>query len=166
MPSFESDPFLDAALPFARACGDLTSFVSQASLAARDSGEPVFFLTTKKDPAKPSRFPVALQLFGFDEVEGAALLISEMPIIRPDYDAEGSTVRGNHVVVALLREVMIALESDLGEGFEVLTSSARWREITRDRLAYCARKQQRAMSIALEESGSAAPPAPSPRRRL
>lgn len=117
------------ATPYARQCGDLDGFAKACFDEVERSGEPAFFLTTKKHIDDPHRFPAALEMWAYDEGKGQAFVAATLDIERPDYKSNPFGFLGNHLVVALLEEVKRKVVELVPDGISILTSQTSWRSL-------------------------------------
>lgn len=132
------------AKPYAIQCGDINGFAIQCAQEVERSGEPAFYLTTRKLATDPKRFPVALEMWGYDETNGQSFMVAQMDITRPVYKDNPHGFHGNHLVVSLLEQTRDKLQILVPEGVEVLTSHALWRSLTHG-AGYAEIKAQRAL---------------------
>lgn len=133
------------AIPYALRCGDLNAFAKDCANEVERSGEPAFYLTTKKLATEPHRFPVALEMWGYNDVTHESFIVAQMDIIRPEYRDNAFGFRGNHLVVALLEQVRDKLQRMVPDGVDVLTSNTQWRSLIHG-TGYSEKKTQRALS--------------------
>lgn len=112
---------------YACQCGDLDGFAKACFDEVERTGEPAFYLTTKKHFNEPHRFPASLEMWAYDEVKNKAFVAATMDIVRPDYKTNPFGFQGNHLVVALLEEVKHKVVDLVPDGVAILTSQASWR---------------------------------------
>lgn len=120
---------VDNAKPYARLCGDLKGFANACFQEVERSGEPAFFLATKKHFSEPRAFPASLEMWSYDEVKQASFVVATMDVERPDYKANPFGFQGNHLVVALLELVKSDVVELVPDGIAILTSAASWRSL-------------------------------------
>jgi hypothetical protein len=151
----EFSQMVSHAIPYALQCGNLNAFAKDCANEVERSGEPAFYLTTKKLATEPHRFPVALEMWGYNDETNESFLVAQMNIIRPEYRDNAFGFRGNHLVVALLEQVREKLQLMVPDGVEVLTSNTQWRSLIHGP-GYSEKKTQRALSrVAMEPTEKA-----------
>lgn len=148
---------VNSAIPYAHKCGDLAGFASTCAEEVLRSGEPAFYMTTLKDINQPKSFPVALQMWSYDETSGQSVVIATLDIERPKYRGNMHGFMGNHLVVALLELARSELQSRVPEGVEVLTSRTKWDALIHGS-GYFELKAQRALHRSVPEVFSARKP--------
>ena len=120
------DFLVSCARECALSCGDLSAFAKQCAEEVVRSGEPAFFLTTRKNISEPKRFPVALEMYAYTLESNTAKLIASLDILRPDYKSNSHGFGGNHLVVALLNVAAEAVKKECPENIEIVTSHSKW----------------------------------------
>lgn len=163
-PLSEFDELVQFAKPYARKCCDCEAVAQSIAQWCDKSGEPALFITTVKDVANQQRFPVALSFFHMDPATRRSVHINTISVERPDYTDNEFGFKGNHLVVALLREVQGLIREKVRLPVETFTGQAAWNTFCQGP-GYFALKEQRALDYAIPED-DAEPAAPKKKRAL
>ncbi len=157
-PQSEYDHLVSCAKPYARQCCDCDDIARKIAQWCDESGEPALFISTLKDPMDQGRFPIALAFYRMDPPTRRSVLINTFPIARPDYKDNEFGFQGNHLVVALLREIQGLLREKVRLPVETFTGQRAWTTFC-DGPGYFALKEQRAFDYAIpsEPAESASP---------
>lgn len=157
---------VDLAIPFAKTCFDTQAFGLAVAKWCDESGEPALLLRVAKDPTRPTGFPTALTLCRMDPKTRATIPIvnselfsrianqvgsadiSEFALSRPDYNKDRDGFMGNHLVVAILREAIGAINERARLPVQVYTGEGNWRQFCSGP-GYFALLEQRALDNTL-----------------
>lgn len=153
----EFKDLVEFAKPYAARCGNIAGFARACAAEVERSGEPAFYMTTRKNPMEPGRFPIALEMWGYEESTGQNLLVATLDLDRPEYKDNPHGFMGNHLVVALIELSRSTLQSMIHDGVQVFTSQSTWSALTRGS-GYAELKMQRALHRVIPET-------PAPARR-